>query len=159
MHSAMSRPTTTKLGCWSAWLSTMMEVMSHCGRSGVGAPRQNTKRGRVRRKWRTFTAGGGITLGTVYDLAKRNGWKGKTPREPKKKNSTEPKSTDLPYSDAYNADLFARQHGKDFRWVDDNNHWLYWTGKRWVVDRHNIIYEKMKATILGLSANAEDDDG
>ena len=111
--------------------------------------------GACERKWRTFTAGGGITLGTVYDLAKRNGWKEKTPHERKKKSSTETKSTDLPYSDAYNADLFARQHGKDFRWVDDNNHWLYWTGNRWAVDRHNIVHEKMKTTILGLSANAE----
>lgn len=111
--------------------------------------------GACERKWRTFTAGGGITVGTVYDLAKRNGWKGKAPRRRKKKNSTEPRSTELPYSDAYNADLFARLHGKDFRWVDDNNHWLYWTGKRWAVDRHNTIYEKMKATILGLSDNAE----
>ncbi|MDE0041847.1 MAG: PriCT-2 domain-containing protein, partial [Candidatus Poribacteria bacterium] len=111
--------------------------------------------GACERKWHTFTAGGGITLGTVYDLAKRNGWKGKTPRGRKKKSSTEPRSTELPYSDAYNADLFAQQHGKDFRWVDDNNHWLYWTGKRWTVDRHNTIYEKMKTTILGLSAKAE----
>ncbi len=112
--------------------------------------------GACERKWRTFTAGGGITLGTVYELAKRNGWKGKTPRKrKKKKNSTEPKPTELPYSDAYNADLFARQHGTDFRWVDDNNHWLYWTGKRWAVDRHNTIYEKMKSTILGLSDTAQ----
>ena len=129
---------------------SLWEEWSRCAPSKYEA-------GACERKWRTFTAGGGITLGTVYDLAKQNGWKGhpKAPRKQKDKNSTEPKSTDLPYSDAYNADLFARQHGEDFRWVDDNNHWLYWTGKRWVVDRHNIIYEKMKATILGLSANAE----
>ena len=107
------------------------------------------------RKWCTFTAGGGITLGTVYDLAKRNGWKGNTQRGQKKKSTKDAKSSELPYSDAYNADLFARQHGKDFRWIDDNNHWLYWTGKRWAVDRHNTIYEKMKATILGLSTKAE----
>ena len=127
---------------WEAW--------SRCAPSKYEA-------GACERKWRTFTAGGGITLGTVYDLAKQNGWKGhpKAPRKQKDTNSAEPQTAGLPYSDAYNADLFARQHGKDFRWVDDNNHWLYWTGKRWVVDRHNIIYEKMKATILGLSANAE----
>ncbi len=106
-------------------------------------------------KWRTFTAGGGITLGTVYDLAKREGWQGKTPRGRRKKGAAEPVSAELPYSDAYNAVMFARQHGRDFRWVDDNNHWLFWTGKRWSVDRHNTINEKMKATILGLSAGAE----
>lgn len=111
--------------------------------------------GACERKWRTFTAGGGITLGTVYDLAKRNGWKGKTPRGRKKKSSTEAQSSELPYSDAYNADVFARQHGKDYRWVDDNNHWLFWTGKRWAVDRHNTINEKMKTTVLGLSAKAD----
>lgn len=113
--------------------------------------------GACERKWRTFTAGGGITLGTVYDLAKRNGWKGRprTPRKRKATNSEEPKSVSLPYSDAYNAKLFAREHGKDFLWVDDNNQWHYWTGKWWEVDRHNVIYEKMKSTILGLSAKAE----
>ena len=111
--------------------------------------------GACERKWRTFTAGGGITLGTVYDLAKRNGWQGKTPRGRKKKSAAEPTSAGLPYSDAYNADVFARQYGEDFRWVDDNNHWLFWTGKRWAVDRHNTINEKMKATVLGLSAKAE----
>ena len=111
--------------------------------------------GACERKWRTFTAGGGITLGTVYDLAKRNGWQGKTPRGRKKKSSTEPASAELPYSDAYNADVFARQHGNDYRWVDDNNHWLFWTGKRWAVDRHNTINEKMKTTVLALSAKAD----
>ncbi|MDE0504498.1 MAG: phage/plasmid primase, P4 family [Candidatus Poribacteria bacterium] len=111
--------------------------------------------GACERKWQTFTAGGGITLGTVYELAKRNGWKGKAPRDRRKNGWTEAQTRELPYSDAYNADLFAQQHGKDFCWVDDNNHWLYWTGKRWSVDRHSVVYEKMKATITGLSAGAE----
>lgn len=42
--------------------------------------------GACERKWRTFNTGGGITLGTVYDLAKRNGWKGRTPRKRKARN-------------------------------------------------------------------------
>ena len=110
--------------------------------------------GACERKWRTFTAGGGVTLGTVYDLARQNGWNGRA-KPPSSRNGAKAQSVRLPYSDAYNADLFARQHGHDFRWVDDNNHWLHWTGKRWEVDRRNVINERMKTTILGLSAKAE----
>ena len=110
--------------------------------------------GACEHKWRTFTAGGGITLGTVYDLARQNGWNGRA-KPPSSHNGAKAQSVRLPYSDAYNAELFARRHGHDFRWIDDNNHWQHWTGKRWSVDRRNVIYERMKATILELSAKAE----
>src|SRR5262245_48830317 len=57
-------------------------------------------------------------------------------------------------TDLENAHRFAREHGKNVRYVGKYRHWLVWDGKRWQVDSSAEIDRRAKDTVRRLLRTA-----
>ena len=59
------------------WLQVLMGVHSAFGEDGLGLVISwaDGKPGEVEQKWRSFDGSGGVTVATVFGIAKKFGWK------------------------------------------------------------------------------------
>jgi putative DNA primase/helicase len=116
--------------------------------------------------WRGFKAEGGVTMGTVVELAKRHGY------QPERRNGHTAKpqaalgasavSDDervkvdiaVPYSDVWNAEHLVKAHGQDLRYVYAWKKWLVWNGTCWEVDGDGAAMARARETIKALLPQA-----
>lgn len=61
----------------------------------------------------------------------------------------------LPYSDAYNAEVLARDAGRDLRYCYPWKSWLIWTGTHWQRDSSGEVMRRARHTLRGLLTRAQ----
>lgn len=166
-------------GGYQSWLKVLMALHNHFGGSGTGlalaeewsAQGAKFKPGEVGEKWAGFSAGGGVTLGTVAELARQNGadLSGIARRH---RARTAPRKTDegdaevqpiMPDSSAVNVneidlshDTLARELGRrgwdrDAKYFAVQGQWYLWDGTRWGVD-HCLRHMTLAREFLGQRA-------
>ncbi len=55
-----------------------------------------------------------------------------------------------PYTDLWNAELLAREHGADLRWCEAFGSWFSWDGTRWMRDESGEVMRRAKNAIKSL---------
>jgi putative DNA primase/helicase len=91
-------------------------------------------------KWGTISADGGVSLGTLFLLAKEHGYI--------------PTSGEERCTDTGNAQRLVRLFGKGLRFVPTFGKWLFWDGARWAFDEDGQIYRFAKQTAKSLYEEA-----
>jgi len=57
-------------------------------------------------------------------------------------------------TDLGNAERFVDEHGDRVRWCEAWHKWLFFDGKRWILDNIGVVERWMKATVRGIYAEA-----
>jgi hypothetical protein len=78
-------------------------------------------------------------------------WSSQTPRETTPVPPRPPPPEMVPYSDTYNAERFAQDHGADLRYCPPWKTWLTWTGTHWQRDVTGAVMQSAKHTIKHLA--------
>lgn len=142
-------------GGYGQWCDVLMAIHDHTdgGSDGLALAEQwsgrgaKYKAGEVQDKWRSFTPGGGITKGTIAELARQNGadlsdiakrHKGysrpaHTSDGQPRPNSSNDDELDLSH-DALANEMGRQGFNLNARFVATWGKWLFWDGTRWVVD-------------------------
>lgn len=148
-------------GGYDDWCNVLMAIHDHTGGGGDGlalaedwsANGAKFKPGEVASKWRGFTPGGGVGIGTIATLARQNGADlSAIARQHKKGNAIniavnrdaaatsdgEPRPNapdDIDLSqDALATDLGARSWDQNARHVATWGKWLFWASTHWQAD-------------------------
>lgn len=117
-------------------------------------------------KWTTFTAGGGLTVATIFKAALENGWKpnrgGRTTWS--EGSRAQGQVNDRPTIDAElackhltdygNAERLVARFGHDLRYVVRWKKPLAWDGTRWVDDESGLIARYAKQTARSMLCEA-----
>lgn len=145
-------------GGYRQWCDVLMGLHNHFDGSeaGLQLAEEWSRRGaryqpgEVARKWRSFTAGGGITLRTICEIARSNGAdlsaiarRHKAPSaRPITANRGEGPATSVPaWSEEALALEFARRHGQHLRYVSGWGRWMVWTGNVWETDETLGVFD------------------
>lgn len=153
-------------GGYDQWVNVLMALHDHTGGGAGGlaladhwsAGGAKYKPGEVAAKWRSFTPGGGVGLGTVAALARQGGaglseiarrHKGRTggentgfgaslataaaPTSDGRPRPNAPDEIDLSH-DALASHMGARGWDRDARHVATWGQWLFWSGSHWRLD-------------------------
>lgn len=96
--------------------------------------------------WNSLTPDGGITLATLFHLAKQHGW-----ADPKATSRQNIRET---LNDAGNADRLLAAYGGHLRYVFERRTWLIWRQGHWHFDHRGAILEIAKAVARGIYQEA-----
>ena len=100
------------------------------------------KDGECQDKWNSFTAGGGITIGTLFHHAKGAGWKPDITAlsfgDPVKSAKS---GIPCPMTDAGNAERLAHYMLGKLVFDERMQRWRYFNGKKWEVDNGKHIHQ------------------
>jgi putative DNA primase/helicase len=123
--------------------------------------------GKQGKSWRSFTADGKTTIGTLFHCATQHGWRPPRALPPVERNGTTPPrgaapvhdvheaDPPLPLSDYTNALAFVRDHHTDVRYLESWGKWLHWTGTHWDCEVQGPIMQRAKDTIKRLLRQCE----
>jgi hypothetical protein len=110
--------------------------------------------------WRSFTPGGGITIGTLFHLAQQNCWQ--SPRKDRRsdgktKTNTETSDTDELPSEAEDAIalVFAERHAHELRYVNAWGRWIGFEGAHWIEDNTLHTFDRVRAICREIAAAGE----
>lgn len=102
------------------------------------------------KRWRSFhEQDGGISHRTVFDLAKKHGWKARSSAPGDK--STAPEA--FTPTDTGNGQRLVVRHGKNIRYVHLWKKWLVWDDTRWTLDNSGAIYTLAKDTARAIATD------
>ena len=114
--------------------------------------------GKQDKAWHSFQAEGGVTLGSLFQMAQAQGWQPLQDAQQRQNGSTPPapeKDPPLPYSDYTNALAFVRDHGQDLRYCYAWKSWLVWSATHWQRDDMGQVHQLAKQTVKRLARHAE----
>jgi hypothetical protein len=121
-------------------------------------------------KWATFTAGGGLTIATVFKAALDNGWKPKPSANgdgsrpalglPKPSANGDGRraegNPEINRTDLGNARRLVRLYGEDLRYCTPRKNWLVWNGTRWEWDQKGLVMQLAKRAVATIGREAAD---
>jgi putative DNA primase/helicase len=114
------------------------------------------EQGRCTEKWKSFSKGGGIGLGSLIHWARQDGWS--PPKNgkhvPPGKNAHPSGGDDPNPTDVGNAARFIHDHGEDVRHCHPWKTWLTWDGKRWQEDDSGDVVRRAKKTVRNMLSAA-----
>jgi putative DNA primase/helicase len=128
---------------WTGWGEAAFQIWNDWSRS---APEKYHEADQ-RKTWESFDreyAGAPITLGTLFDIATKYGWKDRSGTVEKLQFQT----------DVGNARRLVQRHGKNIRYVHAWRKWLIWDRLRWRTDEDGGIVRFAEETIEAIHTDA-----
>jgi putative DNA primase/helicase len=158
---------------YDEWCNVLMALHAELGEAGLdladrwSAGGAKYKPGEVADKFRGFKPGGGVTIRTVFAMAKeagadlgelrrrhRGGRERPAPRRGGGKIREAAEGTDLTEDGV--ALAFTRQYGGTMRFDHDQGRWFEWRGDRWKPDNTHLAYSYCRRLARELSQTLKD---